>query len=568
MMRMRTPRSTGLVSVLAILLVSPSAAAFMIQTPATRGCHEEITADAWRRVQAELPETTRRLSSRGDDEALIADVPFTVPEDLDDIGVVTLLLGVRDNDVTSFAATDLGELAAVNAESAHQKHHCLRTASQDEPDGSRDALDDCHAYIRRTLLSALDGLDERGHPDPEQREAVRTTLAIRGKLTIELPIFHLRAGRALHTIQDSFTHTFRSVDDRRRVTVVLNWVDDVNHDLDESVDGPAHMRELDRCDNPDALRKERRKLATEASAAALRALLDPELDQAGREVAIDAMLERYLAFDETSDCSASNRWCNAPELAYADPNCGCAVIGRSMGSTAGASWLACALIAFARRLRWKRRFGEKRAVAVGVSLVTCLMSREARAEKAAEAEARESSESAGPVAALEGESDAGASGKQDATGSFFARVALGASYYKPGLSGGLGARYQLSRPLMLGFDAEWNPWVALSPGKLKPGAFNAYLSVIRRFQLESDAVNVRTTVALGVSALLFDLVGAPAGSVGPFFGLSFLGVEWKIRRGFYLVIDPTYIALPTPQLTGVPFSYIQYRFLVGLEFGG
>jgi hypothetical protein len=557
------------VSALAILLVSPSAAAFMIQTPATRGCHEEITSDAWRRVQGDLPETTQPLASRGDDEAVIADVPFTVPADLDDIGVVTLLLAVRDNDVTSFAATDLGELAAVNAESAHQKQHCLRTASQDEPDGSAEALDDCHAYIRQTLLSALDGLDERGRPDPDQRAAVRTTLAIRGKLTIELPIFHLRVGRALHTIQDSFSHTFRSVHDRRRVTVVLNWVDDVNHDLDESVDGPAHMRELDRCDNPDALRKERRRLATEASAAALRALLDPGLDQAGREDGIDAMLDEYLAFDETAECSASNRWCDAPELAYKDPNCGCAVIGRSTRSTAGASWLACAMIAFGGYQRWKRRCRGKRGVAVGVSLVTsCLISREARAEKAAEEGAQKSSEGAGPVAALEGESDAGASGKQDPAGSFFARVALGASYYKPGLSGGAGARYQLSRPLMFGFDAEWNPWLALSPGKLRPGAFNAHLSVIRRFQLESDDLNVRTTVALGASVLLFDLVGAPAGSAGPFFGLSFLGVEWKIRRGFYLVIDPTYIALPTPQLTGIPFSYIQYRFLVGLEFGG
>jgi hypothetical protein len=541
----------------------------MIQTPATRGCHEEITADAWRRVQGELPETTERLPSRGDDEALIADVPFTVPEDLDDIGVVTLVLAARDNDVKSFAATDLGELATVSAESAHQKQHCLRTATQDEPGGSRAALDDCHAYIRETLLSALDGLDEQGQPDADRREAVRVTLAIRGKITFQLPTFHLRAGRALHALQDSFTHTFRNVRDRRRVTVVLNWIDDVNHELDERVDGPAHVAELDRCDDPDSLRKERRVLATEASAAALRALLNPELDQAAREGAVNAVLDDYLAFDETAQCSAKNRWCNAPELAYADPKCGCGVIGRSTRSSAGALWLAGAMIAFGSYQRWKRRRRGKRGVAVGVSLVTsCLVSAEAHAQKAAEEGAQKSGESDGPVAALEGESDAGASGKQDPAGSFFARVALGASYYKPGLSGGGGARYQLSRPLMFGFDAEWNPWLALSPGKLRPGAFNAYVSVIRRFQLESDDVNVRTTLALGTSVLLFDLVGAPAGGVGPFFGLSFLGVEWKIRRGFYLVIDPTYIALPVPQLTGIPFAYIQYRFLVGLEFGG
>ncbi len=541
----------------------------MIQTPLTRGCHEEISADAWRRVQGNLPATTRRLPSRGDDEAVIADVPFTVPDDLDDIGVVTLLLAVRDNDITSFAATDLGELAPVNAESANQKHHCLRTAAQDEPDGSRAALDDCRAYIRETLLSAVEGLDEMGRPDPNRRETLRTTLAIRGKISLMLPSFHLRAGHALHTIQDSFSHTFRSTRDRHRVTVVLNWVDDVNHDLDESVDGPPHMRELDRCDNPDALRKERRKLATEASTAALRALLDPALDQAGREQAIDAMLDEYVVFDETEHCSAKNRWCHAPELAYADSGCGCAVVGRGTRNGASASWLACAIIAFGRHRRRTRRRRANRLAAVVVSLFTsCLLSREARAEAGAKKGARDDSKSGGPVAALEGRSDAGASGKNDEAGSFFARVALGASYYKPGFSGGVGARYQFSRPLMFGLDAEWNPWLALSPGRLEPGAFNTYASVIRRFQLESDDLNVRTTVALGVSVLLFDLVGAPAGSVGPFFGLSFLGVEWKMQRGFYLVVDPTYIALPTPQLTGIPFSYIQYRFLVGVEFGG
>jgi hypothetical protein len=63
-------------------------------------------------------------------------------------------------------------------------------------------------------------------------------------------------------------------------------------------------------------------------------------------------------------------------------------------------------------------------------------------------------------------------------------------------------------------------------------------------------------------------VGAPAGSVGPYMGLSFLGVEWKYSPGFYVTIDPTYIAFPVPHVTGTPFGYFQYRFLVGVEFGG
>lgn len=88
------------------------------------------------------------------------------------------------------------------------------------------------------------------------------------------------------------------------------------------------------------------------------------------------------------------------------------------------------------------------------------------------------------------------------------------------------------------------------------------------WQLRYQPVNIRTTLSAGASYLLFDLVGATKGRVGPFFGVSLLGVEWKVARGFYLTIDPTYIAIPVPHVTGLPFAYTQYRFLLGLEFGG
>src|ERR1700737_455066 len=40
------------------LLTPAVAEAFTIQSPATRGCHEEITIDAWRRTQSALPKLT------------------------------------------------------------------------------------------------------------------------------------------------------------------------------------------------------------------------------------------------------------------------------------------------------------------------------------------------------------------------------------------------------------------------------------------------------------------------------------------------------------------------------
>jgi hypothetical protein len=35
---------------------------------------------------------------------------------------------------------------------------------------------------------------------------------------------------------------------------------------------------------------------------------------------------------------------------------------------------------------------------------------------------------------------------------------------------------------------------------------------------------------------------------------------------FFLIVNPLGIAIPAPQLSGVPFSYPQYRATLGIEF--
>ncbi len=548
--------------------------AYTIETPVTDGCHEKVTADAFRAARAALPGIIVPLPSSGDDGALLDDTPFSIPSDLHEIGAVTLLLGVRDNDVKSFAATALDQLAPVNADPASQKQHCLRLAEQDEPTGSAAAVADCHAFIRETLLSALDGLDSSGHPDPTKREDLDVTLAIRGEVHVSVPMFYLRAGRGLHTIEDSFTHTFRSQADPTRITVVLNWVEYVDKSLDEGRDGPAHMTELDRCDDPDDLRKQRRLLAIQAGASALEVLLDSTLDREAKGRGIDAVLDKYLAYDTGNQCSLANHWCDAPENAYANSGCACATAGLA-ADTHGGSWLAALGLGALMLSRRRRRPGSARARAFGssklltgaLSIGFALSAHVAHAETEGKP-ANVTPGTGGPINALEGKSNSGAPGTRDPAGAFFGRLAFGASYDKPGFAGGVGVRYQLSRPFMLGFDAELNPWIAQTPTRVRTGSFNSYVSIIRRFQLKTDSLNVRSQLGVGVSVLLIDLVGAPSGSYGPFLGVSFLGAEWKIHRGYYLTIDPTYIAYPIPHVTGAPFAYLQYRFQLGLEFGG
>ena len=80
-------------------------------------------------------------------------------------------------------------------------------------------------------------------------------------------------GQALHTLQDSFSHAFRTPD-QHSVTVALNWVDTITG-LDESRDGPAHMGKMDACKDIDSFRTDRMAAAVEASEALMRVALDP-----------------------------------------------------------------------------------------------------------------------------------------------------------------------------------------------------------------------------------------------------------------------------------------------------
>ena len=541
----------------AVVLTPRPAHAYTIQSGGTTGCHERLTMAAWRRAAEAFPEATAPLASRGDDAALIADVPFDVPRSFDHIGGVTLLLGVRDNDIKDHGPNGLRELAVSASDPEGQPEHCLRAGADDEPDGSRQAVEACREFIRQALVSALDGLDGAGRPDSSQREKLTVSLSIRGEIDVQVPLFFLRAGRALHAIQDSFTHTFRNPDEPGKIRVVLNFVEYTQDTLVEAVDGPAHASELDECDGLDEPRTAKLELATEASGEALVALLNPDFDRSAKAKAIEKMLDDYVAYDAKANCTAENAWCDAQERSYGSPPLGCqaaALPARGGGLAALAALMALVMLVRTRRLR--------RVAVAAATLLVLGFATPARADDP------KSGPIDSPAKALAGESDAGTPGKVDKAGAFFARVATGASYDNSALSAGLGLRYQMSRKWVLGFDGEWNPYIAVSPRGLRRGSANAYVSLIRRFQLTRETINIRSSVALGGSMLLFDLVGADRYSMGPFFGLSFLGVEWKGARGFYLTVDPTYIAIPIPSIVGVPFMYAQYRFLVGLEFGG
>src|SRR5690349_5854502 len=133
------------------------AGAYTISSAISTGCHEQITADALRAVRQQLS-TAAPIPADRNEQALIDDVEFAVPGDLDDLGGVTLLLGVRDNDLKGRQSNDVTELALVHGDPALQREHCLRGSDDDEPGGSSNAVANCRDFIRERVGQAVAGL--------------------------------------------------------------------------------------------------------------------------------------------------------------------------------------------------------------------------------------------------------------------------------------------------------------------------------------------------------------------------------------------------------------------------
>ena len=608
---MRVPLLLSPCPVAAALLIvclgaAPHAAfAYTIKNELSAGCHEVITTAALRTVRSD-GRTAPPLPATSDEQALIGDLQFVPDPDMQDLGAATLLMAVRDNDLKGRSADDLTQLALVHGSPDGQEEHCLRSASEDEPGGTQAAIADCQAFILGRITEAIAGLDAAGQPDPTNRTTLTVYLSLRGQVDAPLPTYYVKMGQAIHAIEDSFTHTYRTPDSTK-ITVTLNWIDKVGGNLVESRDGPAHAAQLDRCDDPDALRTTRHALAVKAAVGVLTATLDPQMSSDQKMAAAGAVLTTYLSY--SPGCTSDNGWCNAPERAYADSSCGCHV-GKARG-TLGAT-IAAGLVAFIAVARRTRRRSRRRfAGALGAAAALLLATGNARAQSttppSTEPTTTTSTTPSGTtsttvipgstpdtppttattvtkplttttILTAPTQPDEHAPpppkvvpvtepGPRDPSATAWGGFLGGSgSISNPALAATAGVRLRTSKSWAFGLDGEWNPWIALNGVAFHASVVNVYGTAILRLPLAYENFNLRSTVSLGTSYLLSSLYGAPSGSLGLYGGLSFLGLEWKVSRAFYAIINPLGVVLPVPQLKGVPLMYPQYRFTLGLEF--
>jgi hypothetical protein len=296
------------------------------------------------------------------------------------------------------------------------------------------------------------------------------------------------------------------------------------------------MDALDVCDDETAARRARRQAVTEAAGELLAAVADGTGGRQGRLDRARAVLDRWFTVE--AGCTFDNDWCDAPELRE---SIGCsAVPGTRPAWPIFVLALVTAVLLAARRTRFA-------LLAAGIVLAL-----------AGVAEASPPREDPGPAVTTP---VAPRPGPFALTGSF------GFSLQRSALAASVGVRREVGPRLVLGLDAEWNPWVTVAPAEAVAGVANVYATMLYRLAFlgtTPGGPELRTTVHAGASMLLFDLVGAPAGSVGPYLGWNLLGIAIPAGRA-RVVVDPACVALPVPQLHGVPFYYLQYRVTLGLE---
>jgi hypothetical protein len=313
-------------------------------------------------------------------------------------------------------------------------------------------------------------------------------------------------------------------------------------------------------------------------------------------------MERVVAVfaDHTrrqAGCTADNDWCDAQELTLST---GCAAIGGA--PIGGPGWPLAALAMLALGRAAVRRARKWRRLAA-LTLASALLTPSVAGAQDRQDEQSEAGEAAGgdpgdqSDQGDQGQGDQGDQGDQGnpeqsarehraerSEGAALAReerviehlpdpvsetwgVALniGAAVDRGAGSVSLGARWNPWRDLGFGLDAEYNPWVSVSGFEVAPGAASLYVPVIWRLK-RFGTWELRSTAYAGASMILFDLVGVDRGTVGLFGGINPLGLALPLGGHAKLVIKPGDVAISAPQLRGIPYYYLQYRFTIGVEW--
>ena len=533
------------------------------------GCHERITTAAFRSTRMMLT-TAQPITPTADEAALIDAVQFVPPADFKrDLAAMALLLGVRDNDLKGNNPLDSLQLVEVHGNPDTQFEHCIRAGDDDGAAGDTTALDRCRSFIHTRIAEAIEGLAADGSVDPSKRMELAVYVSFAGRVHPMLPTTYVKLGQAVHALEDGFTHTYRTADGLT-VTTVTNWIDYVSTaGAQPDRDGPPHLAAMDHCESTDPLVQRNYALATTAATSLMEITLDPTRSSDAKLAAVDALTAQYLSYQP--GCTSANNYCDAPEPAVPDTS-GC----NASGATSG---LLPIMIALGLLLR-------RRRAALAIMFVAATASAQPAPADAPVTPPTDPNAPALPAAkpADAAAVDQGHEPGRDEKTPTVAEVAkvredkqlgspfgfqymLGGSFVHGALATSVAGRYRIDEHWLVGLDAEWNPWISTAPWAFKAGAASVYATVIHRWPMKLDRVNLRTTFSVGASTTLFDVYGAPKYDIGPFVGFSPLGIDYDLGNSVRIVFDPLGIAVPIPHIGLIPLYYEQFRTMIGIQIG-
>jgi hypothetical protein len=550
------------VVVIASLATAGPAAAWEIEDPLHSNCHERLATAALAEVgyRGALP-----AGLTHDEAVFIDNQQFDASKYDRNMYALALVIGVRSNDIRGLPDFALSSLARISNEDPDQPAHCLRRLADDGAAGDEMALQRCREFIENEVDAALTGTTT-GTLDPVATDDVDVFIPYVGTIQWPLQRFYYHAGRALHALQDAFTHSYRD-ESWHKVHAVMNWMDPIRGDVVESRDGPPHETVLDKCDMERPWRAAQVAAVSEASQALLQLLHDADPDaRDATHQQLTALLDDWLTYE--GGCSVENAYCS--NAVYADLKehglsdgtraGGCAAAGGGPGGAlAGLALLG--LLVRARR----RAF---RALLAAALLLGA-------AAPAFAAPASQPASAPAPTVATTTATLPGPAGPVKWCDVYVTRcpsriprwqliVRAGISISDPAAAVAVGALFTWRR-LEIEAAAEWNPWFSMERGRTNAGTLNIYGQAAVRWPI-SPVVDLRTGLGAGISVLLFETVGTPAGNVGPFIVVRPLGVTRRFGPRLALTVDAFEYVVPMPQTRGWPFSVPQYRASAGLRF--
>ena len=552
-----------------LLALAPGeASAFSTESSVGDGCHEAMTVAAIKtagwpggEVAPELSETDRRI---------LDDAAFGVTGDIYDPWSIAMLLGNRHVDLRSHERSDFVALSIEAARPARQPEHCLRMPGHDGEQGDVAAIEACRDFIMEQVGLAIGTANTI---DLSIRETHEVVLDFGGPYEVAFPRYAFRMGMALHAVQDGFSHMLRT-EDGMRVVHVMNYTEfvDESYDYSEARDGLVHQSHLDECGEGIPQHQQQRvDHAAQASAELLAAVNDPSGGREGRLARASEVLDRWFGYE--AGCTVDNSYCNSAALE--DWTGTCSAQGTRPNGNAWWAMLPFAGVILLLARRRLARVGA--AAAVAIALATTAGTGTARADDPdTDAEdienANERGEAVVSVDREEGELDiverrtvdAGDGGDPVNRG-FGVRLGLAGTIDNAGAAVTLGVRIDVVDWLTLGVDGEYNPWFSIETGETAPGTANLYLTGIGTWGVIGP-VEIRTSLHAGVSMLLWDMVGADKYTVGPFLGITPLGVAFRVSRELRITLDPGGFFVSIAQRQGVPLLYEQHRFGVGARF--